>query len=95
MPSLSNVHRWLGGDESFRDSYARAREAQAEHYAEEIVKIADTCTDPNKARLQIDARKWYASKLDHRRYGEKVDVEAKHSGTIRVVLGGNADDPPQ
>lgn len=42
MPGMSTVFRWLGENETFREQYARAREAQADTLADEIVHIADT-----------------------------------------------------
>lgn len=42
MPDKSTVMRWLSDRAEFRDQYARAREAQADYWAEEIVEIADT-----------------------------------------------------
>jgi hypothetical protein len=33
--------RWLNKHAEFRDQYARAREMQAEHFADEILEIAD------------------------------------------------------
>lgn len=41
MPSKSAVFRWLGNYESFRDQYARAREAQGDTFADDISDIAD------------------------------------------------------
>jgi hypothetical protein len=41
MPDKATVFRWLDKHEEFRDQYARAREAQAEHWADEILEIAD------------------------------------------------------
>jgi hypothetical protein len=41
MAEISTVFRWLDKHEEFRDEYARAREAQAEFYANEIIDIAD------------------------------------------------------
>lgn len=43
MPSRMSVFRWLADPArtAFRDQYARAREEQAEFYAESIVEIAD------------------------------------------------------
>lgn len=72
MPSRTTVLKWLNENESFAAQYARAREAQQDTYAEETVFIADTCEDPQKARLQIDARKWHASKLAPKKYGDRV-----------------------
>lgn len=44
MPSRRTVLNWLsdGSREDFCAKYARAREAQADFYAEEIIEIADT-----------------------------------------------------
>lgn len=91
MPARRTVLMWMSTDANFCTSIARAREEQAEHLAEEIVTIADTCNDPHKARLQIDARKWYASKLAPKKYGEKLDLNTIHSGEIRIVIGGDID----
>jgi len=95
MPNADTFCRWLTGDaigdaEStwLGQQYARARERQADHYAAEIIDIADDNDgdmvdgSPNpecvaRSRLRIDARKWYASKLAPKRYGDKIE----HSGT--------------
>lgn len=91
MPARRTVLTWMASDTNFCTSIARAREEQAEHLAEEIVTIADTCTDPHKARLQIDARKWYASKLAPKKYGDKLDLNAHIAGEIIVEIGGDID----
>ena len=75
MPGYTTISRWLEKDEVFRANYARARERQADHYADEIVEIGDTSDDPAKARLQMDARRWYAGKLKPKVYGDKQNVE--------------------
>lgn len=41
MPNPATVYRWVGAREDFRERYARAREAQAEHFMDEIIDIAD------------------------------------------------------
>lgn len=97
MPGQTTVYRWLKDNEEFRKKYARAREEQADHYAEEIVAIADE--DPATAiqrqrggeetividgaavahqRLRVDARKWFASKVAPKKYGDRLDLE--HTG---------------
>lgn len=78
MPSKAVVFRWLGGNDAFRDQYTRAREAQAEALADEITQIADEEPDPARARVRVDARKWVASKLKPKKYGDKVTQE--HTG---------------
>lgn len=98
MPSQSMVFRWLAQDEVFREQYARAREAQADAMADEILAIADetdrdTIDTENgerannewiaRSRLRVDARKWLASKMAPKKYGDKLDVG----------VGGIADAP--
>lgn len=80
MPSAETIRVWLIEDGDFSAQYTRAREEQADFYADEIIDIADTAKDANLARLQIDARKWKASKLQPKKYGDKIDLN--HSGAI-------------
>jgi hypothetical protein len=42
------------------------------------------------ARLRVDTRKWAASKLKPKKYGEKLDVS--HSGTVSFNMGFNGKD---
>src|SRR5690606_32229549 len=72
------VFEWLDRNEDFQNKYARARLAQADTYADEIVDLADEAEDANLARLQIDARKWTAAKLRPSRYSERLLNE--HTG---------------
>ena len=45
MPAMSTVFRWLSEHEEFQEQYARAKEAQAEYLADEILHIADDGTN--------------------------------------------------
>jgi len=96
MPSESTVYLWIARNPAFSEMYARAKEERAHMAAEDIIEIADTEGDPNKARVRIDARKWYASKLNAKHYGEKqeVDLNAKLQVTEikrTIVDPGNTD----
>jgi hypothetical protein len=71
-PEPKTVYRWLRIHEEFSHNYTRARDNQADTYADEIVDIADTEPDANKARVRVDARKWVASKLKPKKYGDKL-----------------------
>jgi hypothetical protein len=103
MPGKATVFRWLGANEEFRDQYARAREAQAEALADEIIDIADDGHNDwmernqgdaagwvqngeamQRSRLRVDARKWVASKLLPKKYGDKLDHEHKVDGKFVV-----------
>jgi len=83
FPPKSTLMNWLRESEEFANQYARAKELQADHFAEEIVDIADTEKDAAIARNRIDARKWHASKVAPKKYGDKI--EQTHTGEISVI----------
>lgn len=81
------LYRLLRDDEAFAHQYARAREAQAHVYAADIVDISDDdALAPDDRRVRIDARKWAASKLAPKKYGDKIVNEhtGKDGGAIEV-----------
>ncbi len=101
MPGTSTVMRWLQKHSDFRDQYARAREAQADFYADDIVHLSDqdsvsrrtfvnddgsvetlTVDMVARTRVQIDARKWFASKIAPKKYGDRTQIE--HGGGMTV-----------
>jgi hypothetical protein len=79
MPIERTVYNWLIAHEDFLQMYARAKDTLADMNAEDILDIADKATDANLARLQIDARKWWASKVAPKKYGDKI-MHAGHDG---------------
>lgn len=85
FPSTEFVRRWLLEDEIFCAQYVRAREEQAEYYADEIVHIADSEDDPNKAKVRVDARKWVAAKLLPKKYGDRTQ-EISVNNTVNLAV---------
>lgn len=79
-PAAPTVRLWAIKDEppGFAERYARARQLQADAIAEDALDIADECKDPIKARLQVDTRKWLASKINPAKFSDKQQLE--HSG---------------
>ena len=99
-PSLVTVFSWMRTSEQFLNNYTRAREEQAETFADEIKEISDAeipvgidgkidAAAVNQARLRIDARKWIASKLKPKRFGDstKVQAEIKDTSSTSSWLG--------
>lgn len=96
MPAASTVCLWLTQHPDFAEQYARAREAQADTLAEETLEIADDQSgdydaDGNfngehvqRSRLRVDTRKWFASKVAPKKYGDKLDHE--HSGNVGITI---------
>jgi len=101
MPGNSAIYSWLEKYPSFAEQYARAREKQADLFAAQIVTIADTATDANIARLRMDARKWAASKIAPKKYGDKTMTEltGADGGSIKTEATSKVDwrelDPDQ
>lgn len=66
---------------------------QADLIADEMIEIADNSKGDEKAfvginrihrdKLRIESRKWIASKLKPKKYGDKIDLN--HSGDVDVV----------
>lgn len=91
MPDKSTVLDWLFNEPEFATQYARAREAQAEHYLDEIIAISDdSMLDTEmgedgvertnhevvaRARLRVDTRKWAMSKMAPKKYGDRIQTE--------------------
>ncbi len=97
MPTTSTVCKWLIENKEFSEQYARAREKQADYFAEEIIEIADSAEAESaavsKAKLQIDARKWAASKIAPKKYGDKAELDVKSSdGSMRPTVRLDADE---
>lgn len=93
MPCISAVITWRRENPEFMAQYTKAQEDRADHYADEIVEIADTAEDAAIARLRVDARKWVASKLKSKAYGDKIQNEVTGADGGPVVLwGGKPDD---
>jgi len=90
MPDKSTVFRWLYLSSEFKDLYACAREAQSEVYAQDMTDLADNChLSPeaiNKAKLQIDTRKWIASKLKPKKYGDNLTVKGDKDNPLQINI---------
>ena len=86
LPTLASVQGWLADpdQQSLRTAYARAREQQADLYADQVVEISDTEENPQIARLRIDARKWKAAKMHPHVYGDKPRAEP--GGDLRLTI---------
>ncbi|MHB1098361.1 MAG: terminase small subunit-like protein [Burkholderiales bacterium] len=94
MPNPSTVYKWLTEHKAFSEKYVRARESQADTLADEILAIADEhpITEGDSGKIdpawvtwqknRVDARKWTASKLKPKAYGDKLDLDAKLSGEV-------------
>lgn len=95
-PSVVTLFKWLSKDDHpFVNQYAHARRVQAEFLADQLIDLADDDSNdvtgelqmPNsvavqRSRLRVDTRKWIASKLLPKKFGDKVEHE--HSGEVAI-----------
>lgn len=94
LPDMSNVFKYMWTDNDFRHKYEVACNNRTEVHVEEIVEIADNeYGDTQRDRLRIDARKWCASKLVPKKYGEKLDLTPT-GGDVKIIIGGGNKDEP-
>ena len=88
MPCITTVMDWLRDKPQFTAQYTRAKELQAEGFADELMDIADDDSGdvtgelqiPNsvavqRSKLRYEARKWVVSRLLAKKYGDKVQQE--------------------
>lgn len=90
LPSVSTFLGWVKEDTDLQKQYARACEVRAEQIFDEILEISNESNADleigekgnliingeavQRSRLKIDARKWALSKMNPKKYGDKVDV---------------------
>jgi len=110
MPDVTTFYVWIEKDEQKAKQYARATELRAEAIFEEILEIADDSSGDivlnkdgvevlntefvQRSRLKVDTRKWIASKLNPKKYGDKMDVTSDGKGldqTIKITIKKNED----
>lgn len=97
MPQKSTIRLWKLHNIEFSSQYADAKRQQCENLAEDIIDIADdnsadfsydeegitrfNSDHVQRSRLRVDTRKWMASKLAPKIYGDKTQVDT----TIKVT----------
>jgi|SRR5687768_6311312 len=100
MPARKSFYEWVAEDETILRRYEFAMIMRADVYAEQTIEIADdsefdTRFDDEgrevvnheyitRSKLRVDARKWYASKLAPKKYGDKI---------VNEHQGGDPDKP--
>lgn len=90
MPSAVTIFAWLRKEPMFLKLYAQAKEEQAEMMVEDILEICDDGSNDwmerngksvlngehvQRSKLRVDTRKWLASKLKAKKYGDSSQVK--------------------
>lgn len=74
MPNRMTIYEWSESDPDLATAIARARNAGFDERAERAVEECRTAKDAGLARLSFDAERWYLSKLNPQRYGERIQT---------------------
>lgn len=100
--NASTFYDWVAKEVELANKYARAKDLQGEFMAERILTIADDKTgdvlagefgevgnsaNVSRSKLQVDSRKWLASKLLPKKYGDKVQTELSGSLEVKQITG--------
>jgi hypothetical protein len=91
---------WINQTEERKEAVLRARKLKAEKLVEDALDIADSADECsvggiNKARLQVETRKWMASKLNPDDYGDKsgplvnISVGDLHLQALKQINRGD------
>ena len=100
MPSMSTVFNWLSSNKSFLEQYEKAKAESADALVEDMLYIAEEkpilvdekgvekidSAGVARNRLRVDTRKWVASKLKPKKYGDvnKVELTGKDGGAVEI-----------
>ena len=106
MPGLRVLYQWLETSASFREAYQRAKMLQADSLADEIEYLADEPprlfvdghgverVDPGWVtwmRNRVEAKRWIASKLKPKVYGDKLELEGNGVVGLAIQVNLNQD----
>ena len=101
FPSASTVFKWLSEQQEFSDKYARAREAQADYLAAEIIDISSEARICQKVTVKGngDTETVTQDQVDRSRL--MVDARKWYAGKLspkkygdKIAVGGADDLPP-
>lgn len=93
------MREWRNADKEFAGRYARAREDQADAYAERMIREAEGAMGlPSEGvqakRLLVDTLKWHASKLKPKVYGDSMTLAGDPERPLSPVIVVPPLDPP-
>lgn len=101
MPHPSTVRDWANGDEALSRRFGRAREDGEDAIAADCLKIADDGTNDTtivdgmsllnsehiqRSKLRVETRLKLLAKFNPKRWGDKVEVDNKHSGNVGMTI---------
>ena len=100
---IGTVWHWLHAHHDFKEAYYIAKAEAADAMSEDILELSDSATDLAQAvdpkasnavvqarRLQVDSRKWIMSKMQPKRFGDKIDVTTNGKDLPTPIYNGQS-----
>jgi hypothetical protein len=92
--SRTTILQWMIKHEEFGQAMVRARVWLADYLEEDMASIEALVLqgkiDPQAARVALTSKQWRASKINPRKYGEHLDVDANVVVRIPQLLPSDA-----
>ena len=87
-PDLVTLLEWCEKDENLAQQYRRARAANAECMASQVLDTAINAQSETAylAKVQIAAFQWLAGKMAPKVYGDKLEVDVSHKITLESLI---------
>lgn len=101
LPAMSTFMKWISESEQYARAYATAVELRADLLVEDILNIADNVGQDmvenedgipvinhaviQRDRLRVDSRKWLAARMNPKKYGDKLNLEADVTNKIKPI----------
>jgi hypothetical protein len=89
MPHKGTFIDWSKRTPELRAQYDKAFLDRRDTYFDEMIEIADTEPDPQKAKVRIDARKWAWARQDRKRFGDSMTLTGDPDAPVQLVLNGS------
>lgn len=84
--AMRTFYRWQREMPEFLAQVTRAREDQADTFADQMCDIAEFDEDVQRAKLKIDARKWVAARMKPKSWGDKQDLNVGVQQSLSDVM---------
>ncbi len=90
MPDKATILRWVVANEEFRKLYMVSCEIGMDALCDDALYDATAPMRPEDVqveRLKLDARKWYASKVAPKRWGDRIatEVSGPEGGPVQIA----------
>lgn len=91
MPDRTTFNRWRKQAPELQKQYDAACLDREDVYFEDIIHIADTDTDPRRAKVRMDAREWTLARMNRKRFGDHVRQEVTGADGAPLFATSAAD----